>query len=114
MKTKSDPFRQQDEIQWEICGKGLRRQILGYGSGVMTVKVEFESGGDGGLHSHPHAQTGYIAAGKFSVMIDGQTRILSAGDGFFVAPNVMHHVKCVEKGVAVDNFSPVREDFLGE
>ena len=34
------------------------------------------------------------------------------GDGYFVAPNLPHGCVCLEAGVLIDTFSPMREDFL--
>ena len=35
-----------------------------------------------------------------------------AGEGYFVAPNLAHGCVCLEAGVLIDTFSPMREDFL--
>jgi len=66
----------------------------------------------GAPHTHPHSQSTFVAAGKFEVDVAGKKQILSAGDGFFVASGLLHGVKCLEAGILVDSFSPVREDFL--
>lgn len=44
--------------------------------------------------------------------IGDATRVLGAGDSFFVAPEVEHGVVAMEAGVLVDVFAPAREDFL--
>ena len=112
MKTKSKDFLPQNEVAWEVCGEGIRRQILGYDPHIMLVKVEFEAGAVGAVHQHYHSQSTYICSGKFEVLIDGQKRILSAGDGYCVEPDMVHGLSCIEKGIAIDVFSPVRADFL--
>lgn len=109
---KSKPFLLENELPWEQLNEGVSRQILGYNVEIMVVKVSFEAGAVGALHSHPHSQSSYVASGKFEVEIDGQKRTLTAGDGFLVSPDLVHGVKCLETGVLVDSFSPVREDFL--
>ncbi len=110
--VQSKSFLLESELPWEPLNEGVSRQILGYDVQVMIVKVSFEAGAIGSLHCHPHSQSSYVASGKFEVEIDGKNKILAAGDGFFVAPDLMHGVKCLEPGVLVDAFSPVREDFL--
>ena len=35
-----------------------------------------------------------------------------AGDGYYVAPNLPHGCVCLEAGVLIDTFTPMREDFL--
>jgi chondroitin AC lyase len=105
-------FLLEKELSWEILGGGVKRQILGYDKHLMVVKVAFEKGSVGMPHTHIHTQSTFVASGKFEVVIDGKKRILSAGDGFYVAPNQIHGVKCLEAGVLVDSFSPAREDFV--
>jgi quercetin dioxygenase-like cupin family protein len=38
--------------------------------------------------------------------------VIEAGDGLYIAPNLIHGAVCLEVGVVLDVFSPVREDFL--
>jgi len=39
-------------------------------------------------------------------------KVLKAGDVFYVAPNLIHGAVCLEAGVLIDVFSPMREDFF--
>lgn len=100
------------KMDWENLGGGVSRQIMGYDGKIMLVKVKFETNGIGALHQHEHSQTSYVAAGIFEVTIGNEKQILCEGDSFFVPSKVLHGVHCMEAGVLVDNFSPVREDFL--
>lgn len=108
----SGPFVHGAEVGWDRMADGVRRQILGYGPDLMLVRVEFEEGGVGAMHHHPHRQVTYVAAGSFETTIDGQTRVLNAGDSFFVARDLEHGVTCLAKGTLIDVFTPAREDFL--
>ncbi len=113
MKVESAPFLYESELQWESPVPGLKRQIMGHNDELMIVKIDFEPGCDGGgPHSHPHSQCTVVVSGVFEVTIDGQTRTLKAGDGFYAAPGKVHMAKCIERGTLIDSFSPVREDFL--
>ena len=38
-------------------------------------------------------------------------QIVKYGDGVYVPPDVLHGAVCIEEGVLIDVFSPVREDF---
>lgn len=91
---------------------GVKRQILGHNDDLMLVKVIFEKGAEGYQHKHYHSQAAYIESGVFDVTINGVTKRQSAGDSYFVPPNVMHGAVCIEAGVILDMFSPVREDFF--
>ena len=110
--SSTQAFLLEKDLPWENLGGGVKRQILGYDNRLMIVKVAFEKGAIGAPHTHPHSQSTFVAAGKFEVEVAGKKQILSAGDGFFVASGLLHGVKCLETGILVDSFSPVREDFL--
>lgn len=105
-------FQLESETAWQDLGEGIQRQIFGYDDRIMMVKVKFEQGAIGVLHQHPHTQISYIESGSFEATISGIQKILRKGDGFFVPPNEIHGVVCLEEGILVDVFSPHREDFL--
>lgn len=111
-KVGGDVFFREKSFPWEEAGEGIMRQITGYNTQLMLVKVKFEKGAVGYVHDHFHSQGSYVASGKFKITIDGKSEILEAGDGFFVPPNAKHGAECLEAGVLIDSFSPVREDFL--
>lgn len=113
-KTCSDVFQVEKEIVWQDAGPGIQRQIMGYDGQLMVVKVKFEKGAIGTPHTHYHTQATYVASGKFEVTIGGEKKILGAGDGYYVAPDVLHGAVCLEPGVLIDTFSPMRADFLGK
>ncbi len=100
------------EIAWEELSGGLKRKIMSYDNDVMLMKVAFEKGGIGTLHSHPHKQISYIAKGKFEVTIGEDTKILSEGDVYFAPSSITHGVVCLEEGLLIDVFNPMREDLI--
>ena len=105
-------FQNQHELTWEVIDNGIERQVFGYNKELMMVKVKFEKGAVGAMHSHPHVQTSYVASGSFELTIGNEKKILKEGDGYFVPPHVMHGCVCIEAGMLIDAFSPLREDFL--
>ena len=111
---KTDAFLMGAETAVEELGDGIRRQILGFNNQIMMVKVWFEEGSQGYIHSHFHSQVTYVAEGEFEVTVGTETRTLVEGDCFFMEPNVDHGAICKRSGVLIDVFSPVREDFLAE
>jgi quercetin dioxygenase-like cupin family protein len=113
-KTCSDVFQKGSELKWEDAEPGVQRQVMGYDGQLMVVKVKFEKGAVGKAHSHYHTQATYVAKGKFEVTIGGKTQVLKEGDGFYVAPDTVHGVVCLEEGLLIDNFSPMRATFIGE
>jgi quercetin dioxygenase-like cupin family protein len=109
---KENAFIYSSEIEWEQSDNGINRKILGYDDQVMMVMVHFKKGAVGSLHHHIHRQISYVVSGKFEVTINGQQKILGAGDCFFVAPDLVHGVVALEEGSLLDVFTPAREDFL--
>lgn len=64
------------------------------------------------LHTHPHEQGGIIVEGELEMGIDGEVRSLKPGDMYIIPGNVEHYAKAHDvKAVALDIFSPVREEF---
>ncbi len=109
---RANEFIVDSEISWEDLGGGLRRKVLSYDDNLMMVKVAFEKGGIGVLHSHFHTQMSYIDSGVFEIVIGDQTQILRKGDGYYIPPDVIHGATCLEEGVLIDIFTPLREDFI--
>lgn len=105
-------FIENNDLSWEITAPGMRRKIMAYDERLMLVKVEFEKGGIGVVHQHYHTQITHIESGVFEVEIGGNKQVLKAGDAFYIPPNVLHGAVCLEAGVLIDVFSPMREDFI--
>jgi len=108
----SEKFLKDGEMDWEDLGGGVQRKILGFDNQIMMVKVKFEKGSVGSAHQHFHTQATYCASGKFKFTIDGEETIVDSGDGVYIKPNLVHGALCLEAGILIDVFSPVREDFL--
>ena len=43
-----------------------------------------------------------------------QTKVVRAGDALLKENGIEHGCTCLEKGVLLDIFTPMREDFVGE
>ena len=112
MKRASDSFRHADQMEWEELGGGVSRKILGWDNQIMMVSIHFKKEAVGSLHQHFHTQTSYCAKGKFEFNIGEEKQVIKEGDGVYIPPNVPHGVLCLEQGILIDAFSPVREDFL--
>lgn len=112
-KTRSKTFVKENETKWETIGDGITRQILGYDGHIMMVKIKAEKSGPVGVeHAHYHPQVTYVSSGKFEFTIGNEKKVVTAGDGMYMEPDVRHSCICIEPGVIVDCFSPMREDFL--
>jgi quercetin dioxygenase-like cupin family protein len=105
-------FIENNDVPWEQMAPGMKRKIMAYDERLMVVKVAFEKEAVGALHQHHHTQITHIESGVFEVEIGPEKKVLKGGDAFYIPPNVMHGAVCLEPGVLVDIFSPMREDFI--
>lgn len=112
MDRSSQKYILTENIEWEELGGGVSRKFLGYDNQIMMVLVKFEKGALGSPHSHFHTQATYCVSGKFAFEIDGEKQVVTGGDGVYIEPNLLHSAVCLEEGMLIDTFSPVREDFL--
>ncbi|MGQ1784143.1 MULTISPECIES: cupin domain-containing protein [unclassified Saccharicrinis] len=112
MKRSSEKFISTANMEWEELGGGVSRKFLGWDNQIMMVQVKFEKGAEGTPHQHFHTQATYCASGKFEFNIDGEKKIVEGGDGVYIEPNLIHGALCLEPGILIDVFAPVREDFL--
>jgi len=90
---------------------GVTRRTLSTSEGMMLIEVALEKGAMVPFHSHPHEQIGYLASGRVLFELGDERRELAAGDSWLVPPNVPHQVTALEPSVAIDVFSPPREEY---
>lgn len=109
---KGKEFIADSELVWEDLGGGLKRKIMAYDDNLMMVKVAFEKGGTGTLHSHFHTQMSYVESGEFEITIGERKQVLRQGDVYYIPPHVVHGALCLSAGMLVDIFTPMREDFI--
>ena len=113
MKTfgSSKEFLMDKDQDWEVVGEGVKRKIMGYDDKIMLVKVEFDEG-IGYKHAHHHSQVTYVESGSFDFSIGDETKTVKGGDSVYIPPHVIHGAVCTKKGILIDVFSPIREDFM--
>lgn len=78
----------------------------------MMVLVKFEKGAVGFPHQHFNTQSTYCMGGQFEFTIGDEKKVINAGDGVYIPPCVIHVTLCLQEGILLDVFNPVREDFL--
>ena len=101
---KDLPFKQL------LPGIALRSAYL---DNVMVSFVNLAEGTLIPAHSHPHEQISLIIAGQLIFSVEGEEKLVSAGEVVLVPSNVKHGVKVVEgPAVCYDCFSPIRKDYI--
>lgn len=109
---ESNRFIKGNELTRMSVGEGITRHILAYNDELMMVEVKFEKGIIADLHSHVHTQVSYIASGTFEFTVNGEKHIVTQGDSILMKSNEPHQCRCIEEGVVIDTFTPMRADFL--
>lgn len=103
-------FRKQDMPATEMLPGVTRRSA--YQDDVMITLIDLEPGAVVPLHQHPHQQITYVVSGAMAFDLDGEKRMLRAGDGVLVRPDVPHSGTAGDEPCqAVDAWHPVREDY---
>lgn len=100
------------DIEKTPAAEGVDRKVLAYCKDLMCVENYFETGAVGSVHSHPHTQITYVVSGRFLFTIGDEQKEVSAGDTLLKQDGVKHGCTCLEKGILLDIFTPMREDFL--
>jgi quercetin dioxygenase-like cupin family protein len=91
---------------------GVTRQLITHGQRAMVVRISMSLGSHIPSHSHPHEQIGFLLLGKMRLTISGNPEDLCAGDAYSIPSNALHSVDATEDCVAIDVFSPLREEYL--
>ena len=90
----------------------IKRKTLVHGDKTLMTEFRFEQGAVLPRHKHPHEQTGYLVSGRIELVIGTETYKVSAGDSWCIPGEVEHSAVALENSVALEVFSPVREDYL--
>jgi unsaturated pyranuronate lyase len=91
---------------------GVVRRTLSRGEKMLLCEITLVKGSVVPAHEHPHEQIGYVVRGRLRFRIADDEREVSAGDGYAIPSDVSHEVTALEESIAIDIFSPVREEYL--
>ena len=92
--------------------EGIRQKTLVHGDKTLMVEFRLQKGARVPLHSHPHEQTGYLVNGNIRLFIGSDVHEVLPGDSWCIPGGTQHSAESFEDSVAVEVFSPVREDYL--
>ncbi len=105
-----------------LQGEGFQRELLDgvtlntrcWGEKTLMGEFHIREGRELPDHSHPHEQTGYLVSGRLELTIDGVRHQFSPGDTWCIPGDVRHSAVALTDVVALEVFTPVREDYLPE
>jgi quercetin dioxygenase-like cupin family protein len=93
---------------------GVERKTLVYGENTLLSAFKLTEGKLLPIHKHPQEQTGYLVSGHLVLIINGERHDMTPGDSWTIPGNVEHGAEILADSLAVEVFSPVREDYLPE
>ncbi|MDD3927441.1 MAG: cupin domain-containing protein [bacterium] len=93
---------------------GISIKTLVYGEKTLFSEFKMEADSILPQHSHLHEQTGYLVSGKVRLTIGPETFDACPGDSWCIPGNTDHSAEILEASLAIEVFSPVREDYLPE
>jgi quercetin dioxygenase-like cupin family protein len=105
-------FTQHENTGYRESLPGIRQKTLAYGEKTLMVEFRLQKGATLPMHKHPHEQTGYLVSGRLDLTIENDTRRIGPGDSWCIPSGTEHWATAMEDSVAVEVFSPVREDYL--
>ncbi|MFA6225911.1 MAG: cupin domain-containing protein [Methanoregula sp.] len=91
---------------------GITRKTLVHGKNTLMTEFVLKKGVVLPAHQHPQEQTGYLVSGHMFLIIGNDVHEVRAGDSWMIPGNVEHHATIITDSVAVEVFSPVRNDYL--
>jgi quercetin dioxygenase-like cupin family protein len=91
---------------------GIALKTLVHGEKTLLAEFRLARGSVLPRHAHPHEQTGYLIKGALDLRIGGETHRVGPGDAWCIPGAVEHSAIVIEDAVAIEVFSPVREDYL--
>ena len=92
--------------------EGITRKTLCHGENTLLAEFVLDKGVTLPMHSHPQEQTGYLVSGHLLLTIGEQQHDIHPGDAWIVPGNVPHGAQALATCVAIEVFSPPRQDYL--
>ena len=105
-------FQERTDKGYKKVMEGIRLKTLVYGKKTLLAEFRLEGRAKLPIHSHPHEQTGFLVSGRMDLTIGEKTHQVFPGDSWCIPGNIDHHALALEDSVAIEVFSPVREDYL--
>lgn len=90
----------------------IRQKTLVFGAHTLLTEFRLDQGALLPRHSHPHEQTGYLVAGRLELTIGDASHLVEPGDSWCIPGGTPHNARALADCVAIEVFSPVREDYL--
>jgi quercetin dioxygenase-like cupin family protein len=91
---------------------GIELKTLVFGDKTLFSEFRMKAGSKLPAHAHVYEQTGYLVEGRIRLTIGDEVFTVEPGDSWCIGSNVSHCAEILADSVAIEVFSPVREDYL--
>jgi len=91
---------------------GILMKPLTYGENSLLCEFKLRQGTRIPAHQHPQEQVGYLVHGKLRFFGDEGEAIVEPGHSWNFKGGVVHGAEALVDSVAIEVFSPLREDYL--
>lgn len=105
-------FTHSTSVPFHQAVPGIELRTLAHGKRTLFTEFRLAKGGQLPRHAHPHEQTGYLVRGRLRLVIGDESHEMAPGDCWCIEGGVEHEATVLEDSVAIEVFSPVREDYL--
>ena len=105
-------FYHHHEDGFRLLIPGIRFKTHVHGEKTLLAEFHLDKGSLLPRHAHPHEQTGFLVSGHMRFLIGDEAVEVRPGDSWCIPGNVEHAAEILADSVAVEIFSPVREDYL--
>ena len=99
------------DVPTEQMNPELARQVI-HAQRITIAKLALRQGAVGPRHSHNNEQITMLQEGRLRFIFDDREFTIAAGDVMPIPPDAPHRVEALEDSIAIDVFSPVREDWI--
>ncbi len=102
---------QWDRIEKEQLNPLCGRQVIHAGN-LTVARIHLARGAVVPEHRHINEQITMLQFGRLRFVVGGREIVVEAGQALVLEPDVPHRVEALEDSMAVDLFSPPREDWI--
>lgn len=100
-----------DQIAEEKLNPLLTRKMI-HGATMTVARIHLRKGAVVPTHSHSNEQVTNVEQGVLLFITPSEKIAVRAGESLCIPPNMPHSAECLEDCLAIDIFSPVRDDWI--
>jgi len=105
-------FQKKEMGEYRQLLDGVWLKTIAHGEKTLMGRFRLSKGALVPAHDHPHEQIGILISGRLRFTVGGEVFEAAEGDSWCIPGGVAHSAEALFDSVAVEVFSPVREDYL--